>query len=85
MRGGRAGPRFPSCRGRRTAILQGTTTMSDATHGLPIHTPDPDFGRNYLVQGDVVPEFRLARGWWVLPMMAGGIAGWALLLRAVLF
>lgn len=59
--------------------------MSDATHGLPIHTPDPDFGRAYQRPGEVMPQLRLSRGWWLLPMLAGGLAGWALILRAIFF
>lgn len=59
--------------------------MSDATHGLPIHTPDPDFGRAYQLPGEALPQLRLAEGWWLLPMLAGGLSGWALLLGAVFF
>lgn len=59
--------------------------MSDATHGLPIHTPDPDFGRVYQRPGEAIPELRLRSGWWLLPMLAGGVAGWAVLLDTIFF
>lgn len=59
--------------------------MSDATRGLPIHRPDPDFGRIYMHPADVLPEVQLGRGWWLLPMLAGGLAGWAVLMRAIFF
>lgn len=67
------------------AVLEGPKIMSDATHGLPIHTPDPDFGRIYSFPGEALPQLRLARGWWLLPMMMGGLVGWAALLRALFF
>ena len=61
--------------------------MTNATQGLPVKTPDPDFGRFYHHPGDTLPrlEMRLSRGWWLLPMLAGGISGWILLIGAVLF
>lgn len=59
--------------------------MSDATHGLPIHTPDPDFGRSYGWQGDTVPEVSLPRGWWLVPLFLCGVATWVLLARALFF
>lgn len=66
-------------------VVQGPTTMSDATHGLPIHTPDPDFGRAYQRPGEAMPQLRLSPGWWLLPMLMGGAVGWAVLLRAIFF
>ena len=65
------------------AVHEGPKIMSDATHGLPIHTPDPEFGRMYQFPGEALPQLRLTRGWWLVPMLAGGIVGWAVLLRAV--
>lgn len=59
--------------------------MSDATHGLPIHTPDPDFGRVYPFPGETMPDWCLSPGWWLLPMLAGGVAGWTLILRGIFF
>lgn len=59
--------------------------MSDATHGLPIHRPDPDFGRAYGRPGEAIPEITLPRGWWLVPSFLGGIAGWVFLVRALFF
>ncbi|MBD1203332.1 MAG: hypothetical protein O9292_03445 [Rhodobacteraceae bacterium] len=59
--------------------------MSDATHGLPIHRPDPDFGRAYGRPGDAAPRLGLPSGWWLLPSLAGGLAGWVILFRALFF
>ena len=59
--------------------------MTDATHGLPKYEPNPDFGRSYRAVGDTVPSFRLPEGWWILPSVLGGAAGWALLFKAIFF
>lgn len=59
--------------------------MSDATHGLPVHRPDPEFGRPYALAHEDIPRIGLPQGWWLLPMLTGGIAGWVILLRAVFF
>lgn len=63
--------------------------MSDATHGLPIHRPDPefshDFGRAYARPGEGIPQIGLARGWWLVPSLLFGLTGWALLIRALFF
>lgn len=59
--------------------------MSDATHGLPIHRPDPEFGRAYVRPGESVPRLALVRGWWLLPCVIGGLAGWVFLFRALFF
>lgn len=57
--------------------------MSDATQGLPIQSHDPDFGRRYLSPGEALPQVHLARGWWLLPMLAGGVASWSVLIRTI--
>lgn len=67
------------------AFHEGQTSMRDATHGLPIHTPDPDFGRRYLSPGEALPQVHLAPGWWLLPMLGGGLLGWAVLIRTIFF
>ena len=63
--------------------------MSDATHGLPIHRPDPefghDFGRSYAMPGESIPQIGFARGWWLVPSMLFGLAGWVFLIRALFF
>lgn len=61
--------------------------MNDATRGLPVKTSDPDFGRFYHHPGEKLPrlELRVGPGWWLLPMLFGGVAGWSMLLRALLF
>ncbi|ESW61968.1 MAG: hypothetical protein Q27BPR15_03765 [Rhodobacter sp. CACIA14H1] len=59
--------------------------MTDATHGLPTYDTNPDFGRAYRVAGDTVPSFSLPAGWWILPSVMGGAAGWALLFKAIFF
>lgn len=59
--------------------------MTDATHGLPIYEPNPDFGRAYRAAGDTVPSFRLPAGWWILPSVMGGVAGWAMLFKTLFF
>ncbi|PLL12066.1 hypothetical protein C0V75_14380 [Tabrizicola sp. TH137] len=59
--------------------------MSDASHGLPIHRPDPEFGRSYGRQGDAVPQMTISRGWWLLPAFLGGVTGWVFLFKALFF
>ena len=59
--------------------------MSDATHGLPVYRPDPDFGRAYRRPGEVVPRLALPRGWLVAVAASGAVAGWAALLGVVIF
>ena len=66
-------------------ISRGAATMSDTTHGLPIHQPDPEFGRPYGLAHDGIPKLALPRGWWLLPMVIGGLAGWVILFRALFF
>lgn len=85
MRDGDLSRNLPIRRHCSAAAVQGPTTMSDATHGLPIHTPDPDFGRAYQRPEEVMPQFQLSPGWWMLPMLAGGVVGWAVLLRSIFF
>jgi hypothetical protein len=46
---------------------------------------DPCFGRNYAVRGEKVPEFRMPPGWWLLPSVIGGAAGWIMVISAVFF
>ncbi|MEN9410365.1 MAG: hypothetical protein RL216_2339 [Pseudomonadota bacterium] len=58
--------------------------MSDATQGLPISRQDPDFGRTYLAPGETVPDLDLPPGWWLVPVMISGLAGWIALFWAVL-
>ena len=58
--------------------------MSDANHGLPIYHRDPDFGRSYRTPGESLPKFAPPAGWWVLPAMVAGIAGWGALFWTVL-
>ena len=57
--------------------------MSDATHGLPIYQRDPDFGRAYRGPGESVPNLRLPAGWWLLPAVVTGAAGWVALFWAI--
>jgi hypothetical protein len=52
---------------------------------MPGAANDVTFGRSYAVRGESVPEFRMPPGWWLLPAVIGGIAGWAILISAVLF
>lgn len=59
--------------------------MTDLTNGLPKYDANPDFGRAYQVAGDAVPTFRLPAGWWILPSVLGGLAGWILLFKAIFF
>ena len=60
--------------------------MTDATHGLPIHgEADPTFGRSYAVRGEYTPTFTLPAGWWIVPAVLLGTAGWAALFMAVIF
>ena len=56
--------------------------MADATHGLPVYCPDPEFGRAYRAPGESVPSYRLPAGWWLLPAMLLGLAGWVALFWA---
>lgn len=57
--------------------------MTDATHGLPVYNPDPDFGRSYRAPGEAVPEVQLPAGWWLLPAVVTGTVGWAMLFWAL--
>lgn len=59
--------------------------MSDATHGLPVYEPNPDFGRAYVPLGEKMPSFQLPHGWWIVPAVALGTLGWILLFKAVFF
>lgn len=59
--------------------------MSDATHGLPVYRPDPDFGRSYRLPDEVEPSFRLPQGWWITPLIGVAVAGWAALLLHLMF
>lgn len=63
--------------------------MSDATHGFAIHRPDPefgqDYGRAYALPGESIPRIGLARGWWLVPSLAFGLAGWGFLIQALFF
>lgn len=59
--------------------------MSDATHGLPVYEPNPDFGRPYGRVGEKAPSFELPHGWWIVPSVVLGALGWILLFKAVFF
>lgn len=60
--------------------------MTDATHGLPMNSKaDPTFGRPYAVRGDRVPTLHLPAGWWLVPAVLTGSAGWVALFLAVMF
>ena len=59
--------------------------MSDATHTLPQGGDDAAFGRCYAARGDATPEFHMPPGWWLLPAVIGGAAGWIALISAIFF
>jgi hypothetical protein len=59
--------------------------MQNTFQAMPGAANDVTFGRSYAVRGESVPEFRMPPGWWLLPALIGGIAGWALLISAIFF
>ena len=60
--------------------------MTNATHRLPFHgETDPTFGRPYAVRGDCIPTLHLPAGWWIVPAVLTGSAGWVALFLAVMF
>lgn len=59
--------------------------MQTAFQAMPGNVNDVTFGRSYAVRGDSVPEFRMPPGWWLLPALIGGIAGWVMLISAIFF
>ena len=59
--------------------------MQTAFQTIPGAANDVTFGRSYSVRGDSVPEFRMPPGWWLLPALIGGIAGWVMLISAIFF
>jgi hypothetical protein len=59
--------------------------MQNAFQTMPAAMNDVSFGRSYVVQGEKVPEFRMPPGWWLLPALVGGIAGWVFLISAMFF
>jgi hypothetical protein len=58
------------------------TQASQALSQFPAET---DYGRTYTAPGDVMPELRLPRGWWLLPAVAFGAVGWFALISALFF
>ncbi|NGQ90084.1 hypothetical protein G5V65_04190 [Rhodobacter sp. HX-7-19] len=59
--------------------------MNHAINELNANAIDPMFGRSYAARGDVMPEFRMPQGWWLVPAVLGGAAGWAALISAAFF
>lgn len=59
--------------------------MSHAIQTYAGNADDALFGRSYAPRGEVTPEFRLPAGWWLLPAVIGGAAGWFSLITAVFF
>jgi hypothetical protein len=59
--------------------------MSNAIQTIPCAGDDVAFGRNYAVRGEAMPEFQMPSGWWLLPAMLGGAAGWVALFSAIFF
>lgn len=59
--------------------------MSHAIQTYAGTADDAMFGRSYAPRGEVAPEIRLPAGWWLVPAVLGGAAGWVALITAVFF
>lgn len=59
--------------------------MHNAIQTVPAMGDDVAFGRHYAVRGDAAPEFQMPSGWWLLPAMLGGAAGWISLISVIFF